>query len=76
MLTAHDSVLVRVTLRELGALLDPRHFEQIHRSHVVSLAAIDHLQPIDDRRLLVTLRDGTQIVASRGGSQRLRRLVR
>ncbi|HEV8631104.1 MAG TPA: LytTR family DNA-binding domain-containing protein [Thermoanaerobaculia bacterium] len=75
-LTAHDSVLVRVTLRELAALLDPRHFEQIHRAHLVSLAAIAHLQPIDDRRLLVTLRDGREIVASRAGSQRLRRLVR
>jgi two-component system LytT family response regulator len=75
-LTARDSVLVRVTLKELAALLDPHHFEQVHRAHLVSLAAIAHLQSIDDRRLLVTLRDGTEIVASRAGSQRLRRLVR
>jgi two-component system LytT family response regulator len=71
-----DSFLVHVALKDLLAQLDADRFEQIHRSHIVSLDAIDHMRPVDDRRLLVTLRDGTLIVASRSGSERLRRLVR
>lgn len=71
-----DSFLVHVALKDLLGQLDPDRFEQIHRSHIVSLDAIDHMRSVDDRRLLVTLRDGTSIVASRSGSERLRRLVR
>jgi two-component system LytT family response regulator len=71
-----DSFLVHVALKDLLAQLDTDRFEQIHRSHIVSLDAIDHMRSVDDRRLLVTLRDGTSIVASRSGSERLRRLVR
>jgi two-component system, LytTR family, response regulator len=74
--TRGDSYLVHVALKELLAQLDPDRFEQIHRSHVISLDAIDHMSSVDDRRLLVTLRDGARIVASRSGSERLRRLVR
>jgi two-component system, LytTR family, response regulator len=74
--TRGDSFLVHVALRDLLAQLDPDRFEQVHRSHVVSLDAIDHMSSVDDRRLLLTLRDGARIVASRSGSERLRRLVR
>ena len=73
---AGDSFLLQVTLGELLQRLDPRRFEQIHRSHVVSLDAIDHMRSVDDRRLMVTLKNGTIVVASRSGSERLRRLVR
>jgi two-component system, LytTR family, response regulator len=74
--TAEESFLLHIALKDLVAQLDARRFEQIHRSHVVSIAAIAHMRPVDDRRLLVTLRDGTAIVASRSGSERLRKLVR
>lgn len=74
--TREESFLVHVALKDLLAQLDSGRFEQIHRSHIISLDAIDHMRPVDDRRLLVTLRDGTSIVASRSGSERLRRLVR
>jgi two-component system LytT family response regulator len=74
--TREESFLLHVTLRDLLAQLDPDRFEQIHRSHIISLDAVDHMRPIDDRRLQVTLSDGTSIVASRSGSERLRRLVR
>ena len=39
---------------------------------------VDHvasLRPYDDRRLLVTLRGGGEILASRSGSQHLREMV-
>ena len=36
--------------------------------------AIDSIRPHDERRLVVILRDGAKVVASRSGSQRLREL--
>ena len=74
--TADGTFLLQLTLRELMAALDPLVFEQIHRSHIVNLDAVAHLQAEDDRRLCVTLNDGTRIVASRAASERLRSWVR
>lgn len=74
--TAEEPFLVQITLSEFNARLDEEQFLQVHRSHIVNLDAVDNLRPVDDRRLLVTLRDGTGIVASRAASERLRRLVR
>jgi len=74
---ADDGVfLLQVTLAELAARLDPAKFRQVHRSHIVSLDAVQHFKPYDDRRLAITLKDGTVVVASRGASEELRRLVR
>jgi hypothetical protein len=42
----------------------------------VSLDAIEHMRPYDDRRLAITLKDGSVVVASRSASEALRRLAR
>jgi len=68
--------LVHVSLTELAARLDPRAFLQVHRSHIVNLAAVAHLAPHDERRLAVTLRDGSVVLASRAASEELRRQAR
>jgi two-component system LytT family response regulator len=68
--------LLHVSLGELLARLDPERFSRVHRSHVVNIDALEYLRDYDDRRLLVRLKDGTEIVASRAASQDLRRLVR
>ena len=73
---AEGEFLVNVTLAELAARLDPARFRQVHRSHIVNLDAVQHLRPHDDRRLAITLKDGTVIVASRAASEHLRRLAR
>ena len=73
---AEGVFLLHVTLAELAARLDSAKFRQVHRSHIVNLDAILHLKPYDDRRLAVTLRDGTVVVASRAASEELRRLAR
>ena len=59
--TGRETFLVQIPLRELLACLDPDTFEQVHRSHIVNLNAVEHLRPTDDRRL-VTLRDGAEIL--------------
>jgi two-component system LytT family response regulator len=74
---AADGVyLMHLTLSELAARLDPARFRQVHRSHIVNLDAVEHLQPYDDRRLAIRLRGGTVVVASRAASEELRKLAR
>jgi two-component system LytT family response regulator len=70
------SHLLHTSLGELAARLDPEVFRQIHRSHIVNLDAIVKLVPFDSRRLLIQLRDGKEILASRSASEELRALVR
>jgi two-component system LytT family response regulator len=73
---AEGAFLIHVTLAELASRLDPARFRQVHRSHIVNLDAIAHMRPHDDRRLAITLKDGSVVVASRAASEQLRRLAR
>lgn len=68
--------LLHTSLGELAERLDPETFCQVHRSHVVNLEAVELLRPFDARRLVVQLRGGQTILASRAASEQLRRLVR
>ena len=74
--TPAGAFLLHVSLKELAARLDPERFAQVHRSHIVNLDAIDHLRPYDERRLVLVLKEGGEIVASRSASERLRGGVR
>lgn len=67
--------LLHTTLGELAARLDPEVFRQVHRSHIVNLDAVVKIVPFDNRRLLIRLRDGKEIVASRSASEALRGLA-
>ena len=49
--------LVRKTLRELTAELDPRHFWQVHRGTIVNIRAIASVSMDDLGRREITLRD-------------------
>lgn len=73
--TEKSSYLVVSTLSELVECLDPAAFERVHRSHIVNFRAVRHLRAADDRRLQITLKDGTTVLASRAASVRLRRRV-
>jgi two-component system LytT family response regulator len=74
--TSDGVFLIHISLSDLVARLDPGSFLQVHRSHIVNLAAVAHLRPYDERRLAIILRDGSVVVASRGASEALRRRVR
>jgi len=74
--TPAGAFLLHVSLKELAARLDPDRFVQVHRSHIVNLDAIDHLRPYDERRLVLVLKEGGEIVASRAASERLRHGIR
>ncbi|MFI5120156.1 MAG: LytR/AlgR family response regulator transcription factor [Thermoanaerobaculia bacterium] len=71
-----ETYLVQIPLKELLACLDPATFEQVHRSHIVNLNAVTHFRAADDRRLLVTLKDGSTVLASRAASERIRQRIR
>jgi two-component system LytT family response regulator len=74
--TDRGSHLLHTSLGELAARLDPELFRQVHRSHIVNLDAVLKFVPFDSRRLLIRMRDGTEIIASRAASESLRGLVR
>jgi two-component system LytT family response regulator len=68
--------LLRLSLGELEQRLEGDKFWRIHRSHLVAVEAVAMVREHDDeRRLVVVLRDGTEIVASRTASRRLRDLI-
>ena len=65
-----------VTLGELEERLDPKVFVRVHRSHLVNLDQVLSFAPTEDARLLVTLRSGNTLFASRQRSRELRGLGR
>src|SRR5260221_1568845 len=69
----NTSHLVKITLNHFEARLDPRHFRRIHRSVIVNLDHVVSCKPID-RRLLLKISDGSEVIASRSGSRNLRDL--
>jgi two-component system LytT family response regulator len=68
--------LVHLSLGEMERRLDPCSFLRVHRSHLVHLGAVKEIRPHGDRRFVFLLRDGTEILSSRTGAQRLRALIR
>lgn len=73
-----ERLLLRMSLGELEQALDDRRgrrFWRVHRSHLVAADAVKSVREHDERRLIVVLADGTEIVASRSASRRLRELI-
>ncbi len=71
-----QTYLVSLALADLERRLDPARFRRVHRSHVVNLDHVVSLRPYDDaRRLVISLRDGSEVLASRAGSLELRELI-
>ena len=67
---------INLTLTELEHRLDARVFVRVHRSSVVNLDHVASWTPYDGSRFQITLRSGTQIMASRQRSRALRDLGR
>ncbi len=64
--------LLAITLRDLERRLDTSRFVRIHRSHVVNFDFVAGLTSCPDHRLCVTMRDGTELMASRSQSRNMR----
>lgn len=71
-----DRFLLHLSLADLVSRLDPERFRQVHRSHIVNLDHVLQIEPYDERRLLIKVAGGGEILASRKASEELRRLAR
>jgi len=69
---ADSSHLLDLTLGDLESKLDPDRFCRVHRSHIVNLDYVAEMRRYDVRRLTIRMNDGTEVVASRAGSKKLR----
>lgn len=64
--------LVRDSLKEMAARLEPHGFVRIHQSHVVNVERIVELSPWSHGEYVVVLRDGTRLNSSRTYGETLR----
>ena len=63
--TGGKEVLHRSSLTDIEAKLDPRHFIRIHRSAIVNLAHVAHLEAISHGEFEVVLKSGKRVRLSR-----------
>jgi two-component system LytT family response regulator len=63
--TGGKELLHRSSLTEIEAKLDPRHFIRIHRSAIVNLARVAHLEAISHGEFEVVLKSGKRVRMSR-----------
>ena len=72
--TGSENHILSITLQDLESKLDPDIFARVHRSFIVNLQLIQKMERYDERRISIQFADGKQIIASRSGSSKLRRL--
>jgi two-component system LytT family response regulator len=66
------SLLVRLPITSFEQRLDPARFVKLHRGCIVNLDFVETMTPDESSQLVVKMRDGTQITASREVSRKLR----
>ena len=67
--------LLHVTMNALEESLDPEAFVRIHRSVIVNMRRIRHLEPNAHGEYVITLRDGTRVQSGRTYADRLKSLM-
>lgn len=71
--TSDEKYMTNGTLTEFSRRLDEKDFIQIHRSAIVNLNQIEKIEELG-RTLLVYLKNGVEVQASRSGSKMLKKL--
>jgi DNA-binding LytR/AlgR family response regulator len=67
--------LVRMSLGEFEARLDPRRFIRVHRSAIIQLAFLERAEPAGGGRMLAHMANGRSVPISRSGVKALRPLI-
>lgn len=70
-----QTFLVRIGISELESQLDPARFIRVHRSALVNLDFVDSMKADDQSQLVIQMRDGTTLTASREASRVLREMA-
>jgi two-component system LytT family response regulator len=70
-----QTFLVRIGISELEVQLDPARFIRIHRSALVNLDFVDSMRADEQSQLVIQMRDGTVLTASREASKILREMA-
>jgi two-component system LytT family response regulator len=68
--------LLRETMNELEAKLDPQKFLRIHRSSIVNVERIKELQQLFNGDYAVVLHDGTELKLSRSRREQMQTLLK
>ena len=68
--------LLRETMNEMEAKLEPSKFLRIHRSTIVNIDRIRELQQHFNGDYIVVLHDGTELKLSRSRREQLQRLLK
>lgn len=66
------SFLVRLPIQSFEQRLDPARFLRVHRGCIVNLDFVEAMAPDENSQLVLQMRDGTRVVASREVSRQLR----
>lgn len=69
------SHLLRETMNDLAAKLDPEKFLRIHRSSIVNVERVKDIQPFFKGEHVLTLKDGTRLRMSRSYRDKLQVLL-
>lgn len=56
-----ESHLIRSTMKALEARLDPARFLRVHRSAIINISRIQHIEPWSSGEYLITLRSGATV---------------
>jgi two-component system LytT family response regulator len=70
-----EAHLIRESMKNMEARLDPKRFVRIHRSAIVNIDRIKELEPWFHGEYIVIMRDGTRLTASRVFSDRLSAMI-
>ncbi len=73
--TKNDSYLINNSLQSMEKRLDPELFIRIHRSYIINLNGVEELLVWSGGRLKCRLKDGKEIILSRSGTKKLKKLM-
>ncbi len=68
--------LLRDTMTALDDKLDPELFIRVHRSAIVNIDRVSHIEPHVHGEFMIVMRDGARLTTSAAYSPRLRQLLR
>ena len=70
-----QSYLVRMALTDLETRLDASRFLRVHRNAIINLDFVASMRADEQSQLQILMRDGTELLANREASKRLRDLA-